>query len=111
MALIEDNYTMVSYSLHITESDVEEYLVKRCAACGFIAEKFTSPGKRSVPDRVVLRRNGNVFFVECKAPGKKPTDAQARDHNRRRARGFKVYVVDSFASVNDVMNVEIGYRD
>jgi hypothetical protein len=38
---------------------------------------------------------GRVIFAECKAPGKKPTELQAKDHERRRALGCEVYVIDS----------------
>lgn len=43
--------------LHERESAIEGYLVKRTKARGEIAYKFTSPQRRSVPDRLVL---GNV---------------------------------------------------
>lgn len=90
----------------IRESDVEEYLVKRVAECGGIAEKFVSPNRASVPDRIVLWTNPADFhFVECKAPGKKPTAAQMRDHERRRAMGHIVVVVDSFETVDDYIQV------
>jgi hypothetical protein len=50
-----------------------------------------------------------VAFVECKAPGKEPTSAQLRDHERRRAMGFRVYVVDSYESVEQFLTAE-GYK-
>lgn len=83
----------------LRESDVEEYLVKRVAALGGVAEKFTSPSRRSVPDRIVLWPRGRIEFVECKAPGEPPTSAQLRDHERRRSLGFDVFVVDSYEAV------------
>ena len=58
------------------------------------AEKFTSPGQRAVPDRLFSAPNGFAFFIEFKAPGKKPTEKQLRDHEERRRMGFKVFVVD-----------------
>lgn len=39
---------------HERESAIEEYLVKRTKSRGGIAYKFTSPQRRSVPDRLVL---------------------------------------------------------
>ena len=91
----------------IRESDVEAYLVKRVEALGGVAEKFSSPAKRSVPDRLVQwcepNRQGWVHFVECKKPGEEPTAAQARDHERRRAMGFTVVVVDSFEAVDNYL--------
>jgi hypothetical protein len=77
------------------ERDIEQALVKRVKELGGMAEKFVSPTRRAVPDRIVTLPGGRVIFVELKAPGKKPTDLQARDHERRRALGCDVRVIDS----------------
>jgi hypothetical protein len=90
----------------VRESEVEKYLVDEVAKRGGVAEKFTSPSRRSVPDRLVqwpFKDSGHparVEFVECKATGEEPTVPQQRDHKRRRAMGFSVYVVDSYESVD-----------
>lgn len=80
---------------YIRESTVENNLVKKVKAAGGTAYKFTSPGRKAVPDRLVLLPGGRVVFVECKAPGELPRDDQVREHNRLRALGFKVVVLDS----------------
>ena len=82
------------------EKHIEAALVKRVKALGGMAEKFTSPGRRSVPDRIVTLPGGRVVFVELKAPGAKPTDNQQRDHERRRALGCDVRVIDSMGAVD-----------
>jgi len=79
----------------ILERDVERALVARVKALGGTAEKFTSPSKRSVPDRLVTLPGGVIVFVELKAPGKKPTPKQHADHQRRRAMGCDVRVIDT----------------
>lgn len=91
----------------VTEADVEATLVRRVKAAGGVAEKFTSPSKRSVPDRLVMLPIDNpehraivaqyIWFVECKRPGAKPTPKQAEDHVKRRAMGYRVDVLDSKA--------------
>lgn len=83
------------------ESTIENYLVRRIKALGGIADKFTSPGKRSVPDRLVILPGNEIIFVELKAPGKKPTPNQMKDHERRRALGCVVLVIDSKEGVDD----------
>lgn len=80
---------------YIRESTVENNLVKKVKAAGGTAYKFTSPGRKAVPDRLVLLPGGRVVFVECKAPGEMPRADQVREHNRLRALGFKVVVLDS----------------
>ena len=77
------------------ERDVENALVRRVKKLGGTCEKFTSPSARSVPDRLITIPGGQIIFVECKAPGKKPTELQERDHARRRALGCDVRVIDS----------------
>jgi hypothetical protein len=77
------------------EKDIERAFVARVKSLGGMAEKFTSPGRRSVPDRLVTMPGGRIIFVELKAPGKKPTDAQQRDHDRRKLLGCDVRVIDT----------------
>ena len=84
------------------ERDIEAYLVKRCAEIGALCDKFTSPQRRSVPDRLITF-GGRVLFVELKATGKKPTEAQVRDHERRREAGAAVVWLDSKESVDWVV--------
>lgn len=82
------------------EKDIEKAFLRRVKALGGVAEKFTSPARRFVPDRIVTMPGGQIIFVELKAPGKKPTDAQKRDHAKRRAMGCDVRVIDSLEGVN-----------
>jgi hypothetical protein len=77
------------------ESAIEKALKKRVEALGGLCEKFVSPGRRSVPDRILTFPNGVIIFVELKAPGKEPTPLQQRDHARRRALGCDVRVIDN----------------
>ena len=77
------------------EKDVEAALVRRVKALGGLCEKFTSPGRRSVPDRLVTMPNGRIIFVELKRPGGKTTEAQERDHAKRRELGCDVRVIDN----------------
>ena len=76
------------------EKTVEAALVARVKALGGMCDKFNS-GRRSVPDRIVILPGNRVIFVECKAPGKKPTPLQLRDHQRRQDLGCDVRVIDS----------------
>jgi len=82
------------------ESKIEKALVKRVEALGGKCEQFSSPGRRAVPDRIVLLPGGVVVFVELKAPNKKPTKLQLLDHAERRALGFDVRVIDSLEAAN-----------
>lgn len=83
------------------EKTIEKKLCQRVKALGGECEKFTSPGRRSVPDRLVTLPGGIIVFVELKAPGKKPTDNQSRDHARRRSLGCTVLVIDSQEGIDN----------
>jgi hypothetical protein len=86
------------------ERDIEEYLVRAVRQIGGSCEKFTSPNRRAVPDRLVLMPGGRIWFVELKAPGKKPTAMQERDHAKRRELGFRVKVIDSVEGVDNFLD-------
>lgn len=73
------------------EAEVCDYARKK----GLLAYKFTSPARAAVPDRLFITPDGRLFFCEFKAAGKKPTDAQAREHQRLRQHKVNVFVVDS----------------
>ena len=82
------------------EKDIEKAFCNRVKALGGMAEKYVSVNRRSAPDRLVTLPGGRIIFAEIKAPGKKPTDAQARDHARRRALGCKVMIIDCLERVD-----------
>ncbi len=81
------------------EKQIERALVRRVKDLGGLCEKFVSPGRRSVPDRIVTLPGGRIIFVELKAPGKRPTELQQRDHDNRRALACDVRVIDSLEAV------------
>lgn len=85
------------------EKQIEAYLVKRCKEEKILCEKFTSPQRRSVPDRL-LSYNGRCFFLELKATGKKPTTAQLRDHGMRKQHGIEVFWADSKEQIDSLLN-------
>ena len=82
------------------EKDIENALVRKVKKLGGMCEKCTSPGRRSVPDRIITLPNGKIVFVEVKNTGKKPTPLQLRDQDRRRALGCDVRVIDNMDDVN-----------
>lgn len=86
------------------EKDIEKILVKKVKDLGGLCEKFVSPSRRSVPDRIITLPGGKVFFVECKAPGKRPTEKQLADHQRRRELHADVWVVDCEDEIESVLH-------
>lgn len=99
------------------ESDIEKHLVQRVKALGGEVRKVQWIGRRGAPDRLVLvphdpRRfpPGNTLlnpprsiWVELKAPGVKPEAHQLREHERMRAMGQRVVVIDSIEGVEELL--------
>lgn len=90
------------------EKTVEAYLRDTVRAHGGVALKFVSPGQAGVPDRLVLLPGGVAWFAETKDAGRRPTPRQVRVHERLRALGFRVFIPDSKAAVDRMME-EMGY--
>jgi hypothetical protein len=89
-----------------SEQDVEKYLVQQVKKRLGIAYKFTSPQRRSVPDRLCVLPNGVMFFVEVKKPGGLPTEKQSREHERLRTRDQRVHIATNRMEVDAILEVE-----
>lgn len=87
----------------LRERDVERALVRRVEAAGGLAWKFTSPGRRGVPDRVVMLPGRAPEFVELKRKGQRPRPEQVRQHERLRAAGAAVHVIDDEAGIDRLL--------
>ncbi len=85
--------------MRVTESSIEADLRIGIEAKGGECLKFTSPGRRGVPDRIILL-NGTVIFVETKAPNGLLKPWQRRCHEMLRANGQRVDVLWTPEQVN-----------
>ena len=97
------------------ESEIEDYLVERVKALGGEVRKVKWIGRRGAPDRLAMLpatggQNGTLravmnrsIWIELKAPGEKAKPHQTREHERMRAMGQRVVVVDSFEQVDQVL--------
>ena len=72
---------------------MEAALQRECRLRGFPCIKL-APTRPGVPDRLILTRGGGHFFVEVKAPGRRPREAQRHWHTRLTDMGHRVCVVD-----------------
>ena len=80
------------------ESDIEKYLVAKAKSLG------GKVGRRGAPDRLVMLPPTGAIWIELKAPGEKPKAYQVREHERMRAMGQRVEIVDSFERVDEVLS-------
>ena len=84
------------------ESQIEKHLVQKVKALGGEVRKVKWIGRNSAPDRIVMLPD-NTFWAELKAPGEKPTPAQAREHERMRNMGQRIEVIDSIEQIQDLL--------
>lgn len=81
------------------ENDIENYLIRKTEMLGGLCLKFVSPGRRGVPDRIILI-DGKTFFVELKRPGGAPRKDQLKMKEKFEKQGVSVYVVDTKQKVD-----------
>lgn len=87
------------------EDDIEEHFRKRVIKAGGFSYKFTVPGRRNVPDRIMMLPGVCMQFVELKKPGEVPTDAQLREHARiQQWTGFRVLVWDTKYQIDSYLS-------
>ncbi|MGD9698464.1 VRR-NUC domain-containing protein [Acinetobacter sp.] len=84
------------------ESQIEKALVQQVKALGGEVRKVKWIGRNSAPDRLVMVK-GNSFWAELKAPGEKPTPAQAREHERMARMGQRIEVIDSIERIQELL--------
>jgi hypothetical protein len=103
----------------MNERDIESYLTKRVKAIGGEVRKVQWVGRRGAPDRLVMlpmqrlaksidcawcNPRGRAIWVELKAPGKKAEAHQLREHDRMRAMGQTVVIIDSLQAVEAMLS-------
>lgn len=81
------------------EARIEAYFDRRVRETGGETRKVVWPGRKHAPDRLAGWFSRHIL-VELKRPGVKPCDGQLREHERLRAMGFEVYVIDSREAVD-----------
>lgn len=90
------------------EKDIEKHLKKQITKIGGLCYKFTSPGTRGVPDRIVIYK-GETFFIEMKRPGGKLRKDQQKIAKQIEQQGVKVFVLDTKMSVDHfVLKMKVG---
>ena len=86
------------------ESRIEDRLHRRISDLGGEHRRAQWIGRSHAPDDYIMLhphscprwwQNGFVGWVECKAPKKGPRPGQAREHERLRAFGIPVLVINT----------------
>ncbi len=84
------------------ESEIEKYLRLEVEKRGGFVRKYTSPGRRGVPDRIVFL-NG-VRFAELKTELGHLSRLQKREFKRMYNQGVSVFVLNSKEQINQFLD-------
>ena len=87
----------------MSEKTIEHKLMETVKRAGGMCPKFVSPGTNGMPDRIALLPGGRMGFIEVKAPKKKPRPLQVRQHQRLKALGFPVFVLDDPEKIDEIL--------
>lgn len=89
----------------ISEKDLERTFSERLNRTKKVwVIKLLSTFVKGLPDRMVICQGGYVGFAEIKTTGKKPTKIQTHIHEKLRALGFTVFVIDDLESRDNAIN-------
>lgn len=87
------------------ERTIEKYLRNRVNALGGVHRKVVYQGRKGSPDDWCFFPGGRLLIFECKAPGRKPTKQQVVEIVTLKALGQQVFLVDSKAAIDEVLEV------
>lgn len=87
-----------------SEKAVERKLVELVKAKKGMCIKLLCDQLTGLPDRLCLFPSGVVIFVEVKTTGQKPRRIQTFIHNKLRALGFRVEVIDTIEAVTKLLD-------
>lgn len=86
-----------------SEKLIEKKLTNKVKASGGWCLKLLSAHITGLPDRLCLFSGGRILFVELKTTNKKPRKIQLFIHNKLRALGFRVEVVDTSEQIESII--------
>lgn len=87
-----------------SEKIIEHRLVELVKANGGMCIKLLCDQFTGLPDRMCLFPCHKIVFVELKTTGRKPKRIQTYVHNKLRALGFRVEVIDTIKGVEQFIN-------
>lgn len=76
------------------EGIIEDYLIKKAEEHHFLCFKFVSPGRRGVPDRILIGQ-GHTIFVELKSETGNLRKQQEYRIKEMQEHGAVVYVLNT----------------
>lgn len=87
----------------ISESEIEKRLRDEIRNLGGLCFKWASPGNRGVPDRIVILKTGDVYFVELKTEIGRLSKIQIEQIRRLEKRHANVRVIYGMDGLENFM--------
>lgn len=87
-----------------SEKDIERRLVELVKINNGMCIKLLCDQLTGLPDRMCLFPGHKIIFVELKTTGRKPRRIQVYIHNKLKALGFRVEVIDTIKGVEDFIS-------
>ena len=87
-----------------SEKVIERKLVEAVKEKDGMCIKLLCDNLLGLPDRMVLMPHSKIAFVELKTTGRKPRRIQVFMHNKLRALGFRVEVIDTIKGVEQFID-------
>lgn len=91
-----------------SEKAIERYLRGRVSSLGGIALKYSNASETGFPDRLIILPDAEAFWCELKSRGKPPRRIQLFRIEQLRKLGQKVYVADSRAAIDKMIEEMYG---
>lgn len=86
------------------EKEIENYLVERIKDLGGMCPKWSSPGTKGVPDRIVIMPESLICFVETKREkGGRIAPMQEWRAKQLRQYGFKTFFINTRHQVDELV--------
>ena len=89
------------------ETHIEAHLEKKARLAGWLVFKVVFPGRRGAPDRVLFGTDSRLVWVELKTLVGRESVTQLKMHERLRARGQEVVVLNSIEAVDAWLAVNV----
>ena len=87
-----------------SEKVIERRLVELVKINNGMCIKLLCDQLTGLPDRMCLFPGHKIIFVELKTTGRKPRRIQIYIHNKLKALGFRVEVIDTIKGVEDFIS-------
>ncbi|WP_018694523.1 PDDEXK family nuclease [Algicola sagamiensis] len=86
------------------ESEIEAKFVKLVKNRGGMTRKYTSPGQRGVPDRLVIWPGGHVHFIELKTEKGVLSALQKKEQQRLQDLACTVMTLSGMGAIYQYMD-------